>query len=77
VKACFSHCLWLLTGAIWLVRNGKNYVAQSVAMEDVAIQTTGSLTYFANVTSARTALGHDASGAVKIVQWNGKTDHRG
>eukprot|EP00730_Choanoeca_flexa_P002113 TRINITY_DN10918_c0_g2_i2.p1 TRINITY_DN10918_c0_g2~~TRINITY_DN10918_c0_g2_i2.p1 ORF type:complete len:520 (+),score=78.76 TRINITY_DN10918_c0_g2_i2:95-1561(+) len=68
---------FLLTGAIWLVRDGRNYVNESMDIEDPDIQTTGNLKYFAEVQSARTALGHDALGAVKIVQWNGKTNQRG
>ncbi len=67
----------LITGAVWLLRNGRSVVNESIYIEDASIETTGSLAYFAEVISARTAVGHRADGSIVILQVNGKTGQRG
>ena len=67
----------LVGGVIWLVRNSQNYVNESLIAECGDIQETGQLDYFADVISARTAVGHDGDGRVVIAQVNGKTEQRG
>jgi len=63
----------LVTGVVWLVRNGENYVESSKKVEDPSAQTTSSLRGFIEVVSARTAIGHDESGSLIIVNVDGKT----
>ena len=62
---------------MWLVRDGVNYVSESLLAECGDVQETGHLQYFADVISARTALGHDAAGRVIMAQVNGKTGTQG
>ena len=67
----------LVSGVIWLIRNGSIYVDESKKAECRETEETGSMDVFADVMSARTALGHDKHGRVIIVQIDGKTQHRG
>eukprot|EP00911_Craspedida_sp_UC1_P002806 UC1_evm1s2053 len=67
----------LVTGAVWLVRDGKNYVSQSVDLEDSAIESTGTLYQFAQVKAARTAVGFTATGQLILLQVDGETWVRG
>lgn len=67
----------LVSGVIWLLRNGSSYVDESKKAECRDVEETGSMDLFADVVSARTALGHDKHGRVMIVQIDGKTHHRG
>ena len=67
----------LITGAVWLVRNGTNYVSESVQLEDASIQETGTMATFASILSARTALGHDRSGTIVVAQWTGRSYQSG
>lgn len=67
----------LISGVIWILRNGSIYVNESKKAECRDTQETGTMDLFANVLSARTALGHDKEGRVVIVQIDGKTHHRG
>ena len=67
----------LVSGVIWLLRNGSIYVDESKKAECRDTEETGSMDLFADVVSARTALGHDKHGRVMIVQIDGKTHHRG
>ena len=67
----------LVGGVLWLVRDGTNYVEEALKAECGDIQETGSLRTFADVISARTAVGHDAEGRVVMVQVDGKTWQRG
>lgn len=54
-------------GVGWLVRNGKNFVADSMMMfEDLTLQETGAR--FATIKSGRTAIGHDAEGNAILAQ---------
>lgn len=57
----------LISGVIWLVRNGTNYVNESMQLECASHQETGKMATFVNVLSARTAIGHDQKGRVVIV----------
>ena len=69
----------LISGVGWLVRNGRNNVRESVSLESQgpSIEETGSLSLFAEIISARTAIGFDARGVVKVVQIDGKSYETG
>ena len=67
----------LISGLIWLVRDGKPNVDDNVKYEEclMCAQTTGN--QFVTVKSARTALGYDRQGRLMIVQVEGRTWERG
>ncbi len=65
----------LVGGVVWLVRRGENYVSQSSVLEEMGTQETGR--DFATIVSARTAIGHDADGALLLVQVDGQSYRRG
>lgn len=65
----------LVAGLGWLVRDGKNYVSQSMKEEDMSQQETGP--HFADIRSGRTALGHDKYGRIVLFQIDGKSWKRG
>nr|6U11_A Chain A, EGF-like domain-containing protein [Xenopus laevis] len=67
----------LLSGVVWLLRNGEVYINQSKAAESDKTQTTGDFDHFINVISARTAIGHDREGRLIIFHVDGQTDDRG
>ncbi|EDV29757.1 uncharacterized protein TRIADDRAFT_13000, partial [Trichoplax adhaerens] len=67
----------LVSGVIWLVRNGKSYVKESMKMESNKHEETGTLKQFIEVKSARTAIGHDRNGNVMLMQIEGQTNARG
>ncbi|XP_051922781.1 N-acetylglucosamine-1-phosphodiester alpha-N-acetylglucosaminidase isoform X2 [Hippocampus zosterae] len=67
----------LISGVMWLLRNGEVYINSSLKAECAETQETGSLDYFTNVISARSALGHDAEGRVILFQVDGQTGERG
>ncbi|KAG8450751.1 hypothetical protein GDO86_003140 [Hymenochirus boettgeri] len=67
----------LLSGVVWLLRNGEVYINQSKAAECDETQTTGNFDYFINVTSARTAVGHDQDGRLILFHADGQTNDRG
>ncbi|KAH0631783.1 hypothetical protein JD844_019591 [Phrynosoma platyrhinos] len=67
----------LVSGVVWLLRNGEVYVNQSRAVECDEIQTTGTFDKFINTVSARTAVGHDRQGQLVLVHVDGQTDTRG
>ena len=56
----------LISGVVWLVRNGTNYVNESMKMECPSNQATGMMSTFVNVLSARTAVGMDGQGRVVV-----------
>ena len=79
----------LVSGVIWLVRNGKNNVQNALQFENGDIQgflpkwldvklisDTFNLEDFVKVQSARTAVGHDADGRLILVEIDGKTHER-
>uniref|UniRef100_A0A8C3D8C5 N-acetylglucosamine-1-phosphodiester alpha-N-acetylglucosaminidase n=1 Tax=Corvus moneduloides TaxID=1196302 RepID=A0A8C3D8C5_CORMO len=57
----------LVSGVVWLLRNGEVYINQSRAAECGDTQTTGTFDRFINVISARTAVGHDSQGRLVLV----------
>lgn len=67
----------LVSGVIWLLRDGKVYIEESLKAECDKSQETGALRHFVDVVSARTAVGHDAAGRVMMFQIDGKTGERG
>ena len=67
----------LVTGVVWLVRNGTNYVNESKKLECASHEDTGRMDTFVDVVSARSALGHDAQGRLVMAQVEGQTHHRG
>ena len=67
----------LVTGVVWLVRNGTNYVSESMRLECSDHEDTGRMDTFVDVLSARSALGHDNQGRVVMAQVEGQTHHRG
>lgn len=67
----------LVTGVIWLVRNGINYVNESKKMESSDNEETGKMDTFVNVLSARSAIGYDAKGRLVLAQVLGQTHQRG
>ncbi|KAM9584273.1 LOW QUALITY PROTEIN: N-acetylglucosamine-1-phosphodiester alpha-N-acetylglucosaminidase [Trichechus inunguis] len=67
----------LLSGVVWLIRNGSVYINESLATECDETQETGSFSKFVNVLSARTAVGHDQKGQVVLFHADGQTEQRG
>jgi hypothetical protein len=65
-RAGFDH---MVSGVVWLVRNGKNYVEQGWKEANITVQTSGDK-YATNLAS-RTAVGFDAAGRLIIVQIDG------
>ena len=74
LQSTFSQ---LVSGVIWLVRDGNSYIDESIKMECSDTEETGTLEYFSSVQSARTAIGHDTHGRIVIVQVDGKTGQSG
>lgn len=58
----------LVSGVMWLVRNGTNYVNESMKLECPSHQDTGKMSTFVDVLSARTAVGHDDRGRIVLAQ---------
>jgi exopolysaccharide biosynthesis protein len=56
----------LISGVLWLVRNGTNYVNESMGLECASHQDTGKMSSFVEVLSARTAIGHDSEGRIVV-----------
>ncbi|XP_070692131.1 N-acetylglucosamine-1-phosphodiester alpha-N-acetylglucosaminidase [Pempheris klunzingeri] len=67
----------LVSGVVWLLRNGEVYINQSLAAECDKTQETGQFRTFVDVVSARTAVGHDAEGRLILYQFDGQTGVRG
>ncbi|NWU52805.1 NAGPA acetylglucosaminidase, partial [Dromas ardeola] len=67
----------LVSGVVWLLRDGEVYISQSQVAECGDIQTTGTFDKFINVISARTAVGHDSQGQLVLVHVDGQTESRG
>ncbi|XP_046943641.1 N-acetylglucosamine-1-phosphodiester alpha-N-acetylglucosaminidase isoform X2 [Lynx rufus] len=67
----------LLSGVVWLIRNGSVYINESQAAECDETQETGSFSKFVNVMSARTAVGHDRKGQLVFFHADGQTEQRG
>ncbi|NWR62709.1 NAGPA acetylglucosaminidase, partial [Bucorvus abyssinicus] len=67
----------LVSGVVWLLRDGEVYISQSQTAECGDVQTTGTFDKFINVISARTAVGHDSQGQLVLVHVDGQTESRG
>ncbi|XP_056237454.1 N-acetylglucosamine-1-phosphodiester alpha-N-acetylglucosaminidase [Seriola aureovittata] len=67
----------LVSGVVWLLRNGEVYINQSLKAECDKTQETGEFRTFLDVVSARTAVGHDAEGKLVLFQIDGQTGVRG
>ncbi|XP_064009233.1 N-acetylglucosamine-1-phosphodiester alpha-N-acetylglucosaminidase isoform X2 [Pogoniulus pusillus] len=67
----------LVSGVVWLLRDGEVYISQSQTAECGDVQTTGTFERFINVVSARTAVGHDRQGQLVLVHVDGQTESRG
>nr|KAF6490352.1 N-acetylglucosamine-1-phosphodiester alpha-N-acetylglucosaminidase [Molossus molossus] len=67
----------LLSGVVWLIRNGSIYINESQAAECDETQETGPFSKFVNVISARTAVGHDRKGQLVLFHADGQTEQRG
>ena len=67
----------LLTGVIWLVRNGTNNVNKSMYVECSRNSRGISMDNFVRITSARAAIGHDDKGRVVLARVEGKSLVRG
>ncbi|KAL0487793.1 N-acetylglucosamine-1-phosphodiester alpha-N-acetylglucosaminidase [Acrasis kona] len=74
-KANQDEFVNLVSGVIWLIRDGKNYVKESEKLEFEGTQASGSINYFVNLRSSRIGLGHDAEGRLVIVQFDGDGNH--
>ncbi|XP_028280919.1 N-acetylglucosamine-1-phosphodiester alpha-N-acetylglucosaminidase [Parambassis ranga] len=67
----------LVSGVVWLLRNGKVYINESLEAECDKTQETGVFRKFVDVVSARTAVGHDAQGRLILFHIDGQTELRG
>ncbi|XP_069777927.1 N-acetylglucosamine-1-phosphodiester alpha-N-acetylglucosaminidase isoform X2 [Narcine bancroftii] len=67
----------LVSGVVWLLRNGTIYINESQSAECSKTQETGSFERFVNVVSARNAVGHDKYGRLILFHVDGQTDDRG
>eukprot|EP01096_Ripella_sp_DP13-Kostka_P010899 TRINITY_DN4352_c0_g1_i1.p1 TRINITY_DN4352_c0_g1~~TRINITY_DN4352_c0_g1_i1.p1 ORF type:complete len:494 (-),score=192.32 TRINITY_DN4352_c0_g1_i1:44-1525(-) len=65
----------LVAGVVWVVKDGRSYVTDSLTVEDMSTQETGS--GFATIQSARNVLGHDDQGRLIIFTADGKSYQRG
>nr|XP_056722571.1 N-acetylglucosamine-1-phosphodiester alpha-N-acetylglucosaminidase [Euleptes europaea] len=77
VLAKENHFVQLVSGVVWLLRDGKVYVNQSRAVECSKTQNTGPFDTFINTISARTAVGHNKEGHLVLVHVDGQTGGRG
>lgn len=77
VQSADNPFVQLINGVGWVLRNGKEYLNESVVAECKDTQTTGSLRYFFDVQSARTLIGFDSNGFVHLVQFDGRTNTKG
>ncbi|KAK1794964.1 hypothetical protein P4O66_010161 [Electrophorus voltai] len=67
----------LVSGVVWLLRAGEVYINESMQAECDQTQETGTFQRFVDVTSARTAVGHDMEGRLILFHVDGQTDRRG
>ncbi|KAG7999282.1 N-acetylglucosamine-1-phosphodiester alpha-N-acetylglucosaminidase [Nibea albiflora] len=67
----------LVSGVVWLLRNGEVYINESLTAECNKTQETGHFRTFVDVVSARTAVGHDAEGRLILFHIDGQTGVRG
>ena len=67
----------VVTGVVWLVRNGTSFVNQSLGEECANNEETGTMKTFAEVLSARSAVGHDKEGRLVLAKVEGESLKRG
>uniref|UniRef100_A0A667YPD7 N-acetylglucosamine-1-phosphodiester alpha-N-acetylglucosaminidase n=1 Tax=Myripristis murdjan TaxID=586833 RepID=A0A667YPD7_9TELE len=67
----------LISGVVWLLRDGQVYINQSMEAECDKTNEMEGFHYFVNVLSARTAVGHDAEGRLVLFHSDGQTKERG
>ena len=67
----------VVSGVVWLVRNGTSFVNQSLGEECANNEETGTMKAFAEVESARSAVGHDKDGRLVLAKVEGETFRRG
>nr|XP_015213041.1 PREDICTED: N-acetylglucosamine-1-phosphodiester alpha-N-acetylglucosaminidase [Lepisosteus oculatus] len=72
-----SPFVQLVSGVVWLLRNGEVYINESKIAECEKTQETGTFDTFINVVSARTAVGHDKNGRLVLFHIDGQTNTRG
>ncbi|PRD34502.1 UNVERIFIED_CONTAM: Neurogenic locus Notch protein-acetylglucosamine-1-phosphodiester alpha-N-acetylglucosaminidase [Trichonephila clavipes] len=72
-----GNILQLVGGVVWIIRNGTGFVNSSKKLECEKTEETGPMDHFANILSARTAVGHDKDGNVVLVQVDGKSSTDG
>jgi len=65
----------VVSGVVLLVREGRNYVQESLQEDDMSVQETGS--GFSTILSARTAIGHTADGKLLLLTISGRSYQRG
>ncbi|XP_070822896.1 N-acetylglucosamine-1-phosphodiester alpha-N-acetylglucosaminidase-like [Chaetodon trifascialis] len=67
----------LVTGVVWLLRNGEVYINQSLKVECSRMVDQEVFRDFVDVLSARTVVGHDAAGNLILFHVEGRTEKRG
>ncbi|KAM3614525.1 uncharacterized protein V6R79_015768 [Siganus canaliculatus] len=67
----------LVSGVVWLLRNGEVYINQSLTAECDKTQEKEMFRGFVDVLSARTVVGHDADGNLILFHVDGQTERRG
>nr|XP_055066891.1 N-acetylglucosamine-1-phosphodiester alpha-N-acetylglucosaminidase isoform X2 [Misgurnus anguillicaudatus] len=67
----------LISGVVWLLRDGEIYINESIKAECEKTQDTGHFQYFVDVLSARTVVGHDKKGRLILFHVDGQTGTRG
>eukprot|EP00817_Percolomonadidae_sp_ATCC50343_P001650 CAMPEP_0117424282 /NCGR_PEP_ID=MMETSP0758-20121206/4732_1 /TAXON_ID=63605 /ORGANISM="Percolomonas cosmopolitus, Strain AE-1 (ATCC 50343)" /LENGTH=279 /DNA_ID=CAMNT_0005207967 /DNA_START=381 /DNA_END=1217 /DNA_ORIENTATION=+ len=65
----------LVTGVVWLVKDSKNFVEESLKFENMDTQHSGSGEQFVNLRASRTALGFNKEGELLMVQMDGDGNH--
>ena len=65
------HWLQLVSGVVWLVKDGVSFVTESLKYEDFSAETSGSGETFASLIAPRLAVGFDRSMALVIVAVDG------
>ncbi|KAM7382860.1 hypothetical protein PAMP_002558 [Pampus punctatissimus] len=67
----------LVSGVVWLLRNGEVYINESLNIECDKLVEQEMFRNFVDVLSARTVVGHDANGNVVLFHVDGQTKERG
>ncbi|KAJ8042249.1 N-acetylglucosamine-1-phosphodiester alpha-N-acetylglucosaminidase [Holothuria leucospilota] len=67
----------LVGGVGWMIRDGENYLEESLKAECEDTEETGTVDHFFSVKSARTIIGSDSHGRVILAQVDGQTSHSG